>query len=326
LHYRQTRYDRAEQSYRNARDAYRRAGDSTGEARALVGLGRLAASAGNYGEVNGYLRPALTAYRAAGDQMGEADTLVSLGAALVVMGDTEGITHLASAAALATRLKLIPLRAVANSAIALNDLYCGALDEAAERFHDVLRACGEIGYPRKEAETLRNLAEVQLERGQPLSARRFAGRALAIAERTKADWNIIGAHVTLGLAAIALGDIDDAVRHFSQAYAPRLSQVRFWYPFAMVGLATSHRLAGNPTAALKLAREALTDQRPRVRAHAHLETAEAYLALADPVSGEEHAREAWRVARRSGYRLDLARARAVLAELDRVRGATAAER
>lgn len=320
LSYLQTRYDLAEQLYIEARDAFRDAGDPLGEARVLIGLSGVAGSSSDYAKANGYLHSALASCRAVGNREVEAETLTNLGTSLILVGESgEGLAHLLSASTLGAQLNLAHIRVRAESAIAVNDLYCGAIDEAAARFHDILKACQEVGYRSKEAQTLRNLAETHLEQGRPAAAHQFAERALLLAERINANWNIIGAHVTLGQAAVALGEIEVAVRHFSHAYDARSRRVRFWYPFAMLGLARCRRMTGDAAAALELTSGALTDPRPRVYGQAHLEAAKAYLALGDVSSAEAHAQEAHEIARRSGYRLDLARARQVLRDTRLVR-------
>lgn len=319
LHYLQANYHLAEQFYVQATDAYRELGDPVGEARTLVELSGVAGSLSQYAKFNRCLYPALAAFRAAGDRESEAETLTNLGTSLVQLGKSKkALKFLSSASALAARLGLGHIRIRVEAAIAMNDLYRGALDDAEVRLRAALEASRELDYRTMEAQMLRNIAEVQLEQGSPESAYRLAEEALAVAEKNKATWNRFGSWVTLGQAALALGDVRGATEHFSHAHDERMAQVQFWYWFAILGLAACRRLGGDAAGSLDLSRGALADPRPRARSQAHLEAAKAYLTLGDGASGEAYARKALEIAEAAGFQPDRARA---LHLLDDVRSA-----
>ncbi|GIJ44232.1 regulatory protein AfsR [Virgisporangium aliadipatigenens] len=316
LFYLQARYDRAEALWLYAKDLYERIADPVGAAMVRNGLSGVAGSLLNYAKANEYLRPALVACRTAGDRTVEAETLTNLGTSLMLTGEAEeAVACLTSACRIADELGLGHIHSRAESAIALNDLYRGALDAAAARFTHALDTSRAVGYPTVEAQTLRNLAEVDLEFGRPRQARERAAEALALAEKLDAYWNAMGARITLGLSALAVDDVDTATACFSVAHEERAKTVRFWFPFAMLGLAACERLGGSPAVALDLARDACSDPRPRVRGQAHLESAKAQLALGDTVPALRYAAAAQETAAASGYRLDLARAFEVRADI-----------
>jgi tetratricopeptide (TPR) repeat protein len=322
LYYLQARYARAEELYLEAGRVYEEIGDPLGQARVLNGLASVAGSLLNYAGANQHLQVALRACRTAGDREGEAETLANLGTSLVLIGSAdEGVSYLTEACAIANELSLRHVGPRAESAIALDDLYRGRLDVAAQRFVSALDTCRRIGYPTVEAQTLRNLAEVCLESGRPESAAAIAGQALALAEQIGAHWNAMGARITLGQAALALDDTETAADQFTRAGGHRAARLRFWYPFAMLGLAACERLTGNSGRAVELAGGAVGDPRPRVRAQAHIELARAYLSLGNCSSSLAHAQQACETAEHNDYRLDLARALATRAAIHRRMGA-----
>jgi tetratricopeptide (TPR) repeat protein len=230
---------------------------------------------------------------------------------------------------IATRLGLHHIRPRADSAVAINDLWCGRLEDAEKGFSEALELWRGVGYRTGVAQTLRNLAEVRLEAAAPREARLLASEALGIAEEDDLHWNLSGAHVTLGWIALDSADFDGARSQFRQVRAMPPSGQRYWLAFANLGLATCQRVRGDHDSAAELAGQALRDPRPRVQAAAHRELAMVRLARGDSTVSFEHVRSALVLARHCGYRLDEARALEVRGELyDRAgkRAAAAAAR
>jgi tetratricopeptide (TPR) repeat protein len=324
LHYMRGEYAQARTHYQRATDAFRSAGDLVGECRTLNGLACVAVETGAYGEAIRQYECALETQRSVQDRVGQADVLVNLGTTLVLIGsDDLAARRLAEAESIAHTLGLAHVHPRVQSATGLSELWRGRLDAAAATFQRALHTWSDLRYRQGRAQTLRNLAEVELEAGRADRASALAQEALALAEEIAAPWVALGAAVTLGQVLLAKEESEAAFERF--LYAERLHAVglQYWTPFTVLGFAACARLDGDPGRAAELATTAADDVRPRVRGQAHLELARAHLALGDEVAAVSYANEAAAIGQRHDYRLDLDRALSVLAEICRRFGSLA---
>ncbi len=316
LYFTRGRYPESREQYLRARSMYRDMNDPIGEARVLNGLGSLESGLDDFDTATSYWNEAVAAHRAAADSAGEADTRSNLGTAMVLLGRAaEGEQHLTAVLDIASRLGLHHIRPRALSAIALNDLWCGRLEDAARGLAEALEVWRGVGYRTGVAQTLRNLAEVHLETEEFRLAEKLANDALDIAVADDRHWNIAGAQVTLGRIALASADDDAASSHFRRAMDMPPAGLRYWHAFALLGMASCHRMHGHNQSARDLAGQALRDPRPKVHVMAHHELASQDLDLGDLPSCSDHIHSALEISRRCGYRLDEARALEVRAHL-----------
>ncbi|RZU51348.1 DNA-binding SARP family transcriptional activator [Krasilnikovia cinnamomea] len=316
LHFRRNEFADSLACYRRSVEISREIGDRAGEGRDLIGLGSVAFEMQDYLEAARYMEEALPLLRDSGHREGGTTALMNLGIALLMLGDADrGVKCLTGSRSLAEELNLRNLSHRATAGLAMLQSWRGAFDEAAKEFESVLDSWTELGYVEGQAETLRNLAEVRLESGHAEEAIDLAQQSLGLAEQADAKWMVMGAHVTLGEAHLALGDVEAAHERLTIAASLTAPGCGYWYPYTVLGLAGCRRITGDHEGAVGLAREVVENQRPRLRARAHAELARIASALGNDAEAVDHARLACDISGAYGYRPEGERARGILREL-----------
>jgi tetratricopeptide (TPR) repeat protein/transcriptional regulator with XRE-family HTH domain len=271
VHYRQGRYSRAVGHLEESLALYREAGNVAEQARLLANLGTVYIELGNYqqaasltkqaldispdvamriGTLNNlgiieerlgryeqaaqYLREVLALSREVGDRVAEARTLANLGHIALRQGhpgEAAGLGKESLACSREIGIRITELAALT----CLGDAYTrlGRYQEAAEHIEQALAAAQATGTSKDEAEALILLGKLLLVTGKPRDA--HASFAAALDLGIELDLRHIRArtHDGLGRACQALGDADQARRHWQQALAiftklgvPEAEQVR----------------------------------------------------------------------------------------------------
>lgn len=309
LHFRRNEHAQARACYLRSARLSQELGNRAGEGHDLIGLGTVAFELQDYVEAAQCFEKALPRLRTGGDREGEATSLVNLGITLTMVGRTErGRECLSYGRAIAEDLDLRNLRPRATAGLAMSRSWCGDFEHASAEFTSVLSSWTDLGYVQGQAETLRNLAEIHLETDRIHEAMTMAEQALALAEQMDAKWVAMGARVTLGEALLTLGNVEGSRRASTAAAALTAAGCGYWYPYVQLSLAACHRTTGDHVTAAALAGEVIKNQRPRLRARAHIELARTALAVGNHAEAKEHAGSARDISGTYGYRPDEQRA------------------
>lgn len=309
LHFQNDQHDAAKAEYTRATRLFRDVGDVTGEARGLRGLAAVSAWQGNYRTSIDLCQRAVELFRRVGDRAGEGNSLSDLGTFLITIGEADsGVRRLGDAQFIAIELGIEHLRARTIANIALNDLWRGDLELAAEGLEEASSLWSELGYSRGHGEAVRNIAATHLEAGRAAAAVAFGREALDTAETLGARWLTIGSRSVLADAYRELGDLDEAFAEADQAHRLAVNGVDYWYPEAALSLGACLREMGAHDRARELVHPLTTDCRPRYIGRAHCELAALGLAQHDYGDALAHAQRAREIGRGWAYRLDERRA------------------
>jgi tetratricopeptide (TPR) repeat protein len=166
--------------YRQALDEWRRIGDDYGQAMTLNNLSEAYRDMRQFDNSLECAEGALPFWRKINDRRNEAITLTGMAMTCNALGRfREAIPYLERALHMShetdRHTEGISLHAIGTSLLQL-----GQLTEAAERFYDALRCQREIGDRYGEAETLRDLAELQKQLRDITGARHSLGLAISI--------------------------------------------------------------------------------------------------------------------------------------------------
>lgn len=177
--------DEARAKYDLALSLYTELGDAEGEASVLKNRGFLEFLQGRHRAAADCNIAALERYERLGDRNGKADALNNIGWSLAQIGDHEAAEdHCREAMGLYRSLGNGDGIAVSWDSIGFIHAARGDRDEAEACYRRALEFYeGPEGNPRQAAATLVNLAENDLARDDPESARGHYGRALEILER-----------------------------------------------------------------------------------------------------------------------------------------------
>jgi tetratricopeptide (TPR) repeat protein len=315
MQFQHTRYAEAKTHLEQAVRLFGESGDTAGEARAHTGLAAISVETGEWAKAMAYFEAAL---RLDSDAPGRSSTLFDLGMTQIHLGrEADALANLERSRTLALELGLHHLRVRCVGAVAFGDLWAGRLGSAVRGFGEALDGWSELRFKLGITEIVRNLAETCLAAGRPDLASDLGKRTLAWTAEVNTPWLLIGSHVVLGDAALAVDDVETAMRHFTEARVLAPDGTSYWKPSIIRGLAAGHRLSGSLTEALALATEALDEALPRERGRAHAELASVLLAQGDYRGAIEHAGLACEIAEAHSYRLDAARAHQVAAAAHR---------
>ncbi len=316
LHFRSNEYHEARDWYVRSAELSRGLGDLAGEGRDQIGLAGVAFELQDYLEAARCIEAAIPLLRASGDREGVASALVNYGLTLIMIGRSDdGAAALVQGRALAEELDLHGVSPRAAAGLALMQSWRGEFERATVGFEHVRESWTAQGFLQGQAETLRNLAEIQLETGRPGQAVQLAQEALTLAEQMDSKWVAMGARVTLGEAHLLSGDTETASRHLTAAQTLTAAGSGYWYPYTQLGLAACCRIAGEHRSAAVYAQEVTGNQRPRLRARAHNELALLSIAAGDLPGAARQARWAADLSDAHGYRPEVERARGILRQV-----------
>lgn len=307
------RSEPARSHFGTALELFGRLGDAGGEARCHHGLGVTAAALGDYADAAGQFRRARELLLITGAAHQVPGVECNLGNMYGNAGDLPAaLSWLTSARDGAERLGLRYVVARACTGAAFIHSLHGDLDLAGADLEQALKLWADLRNEGGQAEALRFLAAIRLDRGLPGEARDLAERSWRQAEVSGDPWMIMGARLVLGDALLALGHVDQAADHFQDLRDGEPDGWRQYRNWATVGLASCRRAEGDLSAAEALAREAAADRRPYIGALAALELARVGEAGGEWHTAAEQAERAARTGCEHGFRLVEARALALL--------------
>ncbi|MEV7012267.1 tetratricopeptide repeat protein [Streptosporangium sp. NPDC051022] len=211
-------YGEASEAYRQARALYEEIGDRLGQAHAMRGLGGVAATWGEYGEASEAYRQARALYEEIGDRLGQADAMIGLGGVARIRGEAA---------------------------------------EAAEAYRQARALYEEIGDRLGQAHAMIGLGDVAATWGE-------YGEAAEAYRQARALYEEIGdrlgqAHAMRGLGGVARirGEYGEAAEAYRQARA-LYEEIgdRFGQAHAMIGLGDVARMRGEYGEAAEAYRQA----------------------------------------------------------------------
>jgi CHAT domain-containing protein/tetratricopeptide (TPR) repeat protein len=222
-------YQRAETYYRRTLEVQRELGDDRGAASTLGSLGMIAGMQGRYGEAFAYENEALTVRGEIGDRAGVGEAYFSMGSLSLGLGDDgEAVRRYEKAFALAmeTRNRSLLERVADGMGSAYSS--AGRMDLAEKLY----RKCLEIARASKEETeivwALDNLASLEIQAGDPASARRHLEEALSRMPSVEQDRLRARSLYLLGIASgPSPSSIDDLDRALALAEKGGLEDLRW---------------------------------------------------------------------------------------------------
>lgn len=197
----------------------------------LLSLGRVELAAGRWLAAKGFLAEALKQAEAEFGAESEEiiEPLMDLGKA--VRSESKSAEALDEALRLQTRALGVAEKRIGESdprlpailtrvAMTCEELH--ALDKAVEHLARALRLLRERG--EDVSFVLVNLIHVFLGAGRGTDALPYAEEALALAERTGTEGELVGPLVDLGLALRDVGQLEDALKAFTRAHSIALAR------------------------------------------------------------------------------------------------------
>ena len=185
-------------------------------------LGENYQSSGLYREAKPYYQESLDYFRQSQDLSGQAYALSNLGTLAFAQGDyAEALNYLNEA----HQLSLNPdtfggphaLIGTVLNALGLVHQFLGRTEDAERLYLEAIAARRAVNDRYGEIVTLNNLAAMFSERHAPEAATRVYQLALDLSERNNDPSHLAQLHNNMGMAAVDLGDNDDALSHYEKA-------------------------------------------------------------------------------------------------------------
>jgi DNA-binding SARP family transcriptional activator/tetratricopeptide (TPR) repeat protein len=256
---RQSRFQQAETSLRQALALYRQTSDPTGQARVLGNLGIVSYQQGRYQEASDRNEQALAQYQQAGDQFGEARTLNNLGQLDLRMGRLDQANdRLRQAGVLGekTSNRAVTSQSLVN--LALVELRQGRDEQAGDYMREAQASNDDTGNLAVTARGLVCLALIDLRQEQHDQAASRLRQALQLSRESGDRCGQAEALHGLGQVLLATGQADRAIARYraaldlANAIGDKYEQAR-----ALAGLADGHHAVGEPARAQHEWRQAL---------------------------------------------------------------------
>ena len=203
-------------------DLARQADSDELAASVLNNLGENYQSQGLYREAEPYYREALEHFQKVGSLSGRAYALSNLGTLAFAQGEyVEALEYLNQANTLALKPETFTgphaLMGTVLNALGLVHQFLGRTEEAERLYLEAIAARRAVNDLRGEIVTLNNLAAMYSERRDYKGAIRIYNLALELSDRNNDPSHLAQIYNNLGLAAVALGQKEDARGYYDQA-------------------------------------------------------------------------------------------------------------
>jgi class 3 adenylate cyclase/tetratricopeptide (TPR) repeat protein len=201
-----------------AREVFARAGETELESTALAQMATTYFNMGHYPEAQAALEETLPIFRRSGHRYREAINLGNLASVALMRGHLASAEEWAAGALEITeQLDEIEAGATYRQVLGAVATMTSRLDDARDHMQQALTIARDVGADALAVETLARMVSIELAAGNPDAALGWAHEAVAVGARVTSDLDRGHAHLSLGYAASALGQWDEADDAFATA-------------------------------------------------------------------------------------------------------------